>query len=98
MGHTLSGRTGDVTVTLQVIPHELYLRDSNHLIVYLPVDFITALVGGTLHFRSITKEMITVKIPPNTKNEQTIRIARKGVVSEKRIYWRSHCNSESRYS
>ena len=81
MGHSIQGRDGDVTITLQVHPHELYLRDNNHLIVYLPVDYITALVGGTIRFSCITGETIEIPVPQNTENEKTIRLSRKGIVS-----------------
>lgn len=83
MGHTVSGQTGDVIITLQVRQHETYLRDRNHLITYIPLDFITALTGGTLRFRCITGEEISVKIPAGTTDEKTIRLPKKGIVSEK---------------
>lgn len=83
MGHSIQSRIGDVVITLQVTPHHLYLRDHNHLIVYLPIDFITAMVGGTMRFTAITGETLSVKIPPHTNNEKTIRLSRKGINSEK---------------
>ncbi len=82
MGHAMNGRVGDVVITLQVNPHHLYLRDNNHLVAYLPIDFITAMVGGTVRFTAITGETLSVKIPPNTDNEKTIRLSRKGISSE----------------
>ncbi len=85
MGHSINNRVGDVVITLQVAPHHLYLRDHNHLIVYIPVDCITAMVGGTVRFTSITGELISVKIPPNTDNEKTIRLSRKGISSERSL-------------
>ncbi len=79
MGHEIEGGKGDVNITLEIQPHNVYIKDHNDLIAYLPVDFITATIGGSVYFTSITGERLHVPIPPHSEDAKTIRIKRKGI-------------------
>ncbi|XP_060085209.1 chaperone protein DnaJ-like [Ylistrum balloti] len=82
LGHELQRRKGRVLITIHILPHKLYKREHNNLIVQIPLDFITATLGGNIIFESITKEQVSVPISPYTKDQDYIRISRKGVQPE----------------
>ncbi len=82
MGHSLQGRDGDIHLVIHVRPHRYYQREHNDLLVQVPVNFVTASVGGILHFTSITGEEHELKIKEHTPDKQHIRLSRKGVRPE----------------
>lgn len=82
MGHESSGRKGNILLTVKILPHKYYQRDHNDLIVQLPIDFITATLGGPVEFTCITGALIRISVPPNTKDKDYSRISRKGVEPE----------------
>jgi len=71
---------GDLYVQVNVLPHNLFIREGNDLHCEIPIDFVTAAIGGevdapTLHGR------VKLKIPAETQTGKAFRLRGKGVKS-----------------
>jgi len=72
------GPPGDLYVTLHVAPHPLFGRRGRDLTLTVPVTFPEATLGATVTVPTLDSP-VTLKIPPATKNGQTLRVRGKGV-------------------
>lgn len=72
------GPPGDLYVTLHVAPHPLFGRRGRDLTLTAPVTFPEATLGATVTVPTLDRP-VTLKIPPGTKNGQTLRVRGKGV-------------------
>ena len=82
LGHESQGKTGKILMTIKIVPHNYYVREHNNLIVQVPIDFITATLGGEVFFDCITGKKVTVKVPAGTKDEEYVTLSRQGVEPE----------------
>ena len=71
---------GDLYVEMHVKPHDFLVREGNDLHCEVPVDCITAALGGELEVPSFDGKL-KLKIPPETQSGQTFRMRGKGVKS-----------------
>jgi DnaJ family protein A protein 2 len=55
---------GDVVIILDVIPHQLFVRDQNDLTFKCNLDLLTALAGGSFHIKHLNGRTLVVSIPP----------------------------------
>ncbi|EAL53788.1 DnaJ family protein [Campylobacter upsaliensis] len=81
-GKKLGSQVGDLIVKVSLEKSELYERDEDDLIRKLDISLKTALFGGKINLKTLKKE-VSIKIPPNSKNGQKIRLKGYGVQNRK---------------
>lgn len=69
---------GDLYVEVQVKPHPWFERDGVHLRCTVPVDFVTATLGGELVVPTLSGRY-TLKIPEATQSGRTFRLRGQGI-------------------
>jgi curved DNA-binding protein len=77
-GKGRGGRAGDLYLTVRVEKDPVFERKGDDLYVELPVDLYTALLGGTVHVRTLDG-LVKMKIPEGVKNGQLLRLKGKGM-------------------
>ncbi len=77
------GPPGDLYVAITVKPHPVFTRNGQDIIVELPVDMITAALGGKVDVQTL-KGKTGVKIPEGTQHDRVLRLKGLGVPSLKR--------------
>jgi DnaJ-class molecular chaperone len=77
-GHgTHGGPSGDLYLTVRILPDQSFERDGDDLWVELPVSIYDLILGGKVRVPTMTGE-VEMTIPPGTQNEQVLRLAGKG--------------------
>jgi molecular chaperone DnaJ len=76
----MGGPPGDLYVQINVKAHEFFVRDGNNLRAKVPVDMITAALGGEIDVPTL-KGKVSLRIPPETQSGRTFRLRGKGVQS-----------------
>ena len=79
-GYKGEGGSGDLYVLVRVKSHDIFQRDGNNLHCEVPVDFVTACLGGELEIPTIDGK-VKLKIPAETQTNKTFRLRGKGVKS-----------------
>jgi curved DNA-binding protein len=69
---------GDLYLRIRVKPHPLYARDGDDLRMELPVALHEALLGAEVTVPTL-KGRVSLRIPPETQNGRTIRLAGQGM-------------------
>lgn len=69
---------GDLIIKIRVRPHQVYERRGDDLYVELPIDYLTAALGGETQAPTLTGR-VTMKIPPDTSGGRTFRLPGKGM-------------------
>lgn len=69
---------GDLYVQIEVEPHHFFERQDNHLYCQIPVDMVTAALGGELEVPTLDGQA-KLKIPPETQAGSTLRLRGHGV-------------------
>jgi len=78
-GHGANGGpSGDLYLRVKVKPHPLYQRDGDDLRMDLPVSLHEALLGAEVTVPTM-KGRVSLRIPPETQNGRTIRLAGQGM-------------------
>jgi curved DNA-binding protein len=72
------GPSGDLFLRVRVRPHPLFQRDGDDLRMDLPVALHEALLGGEVTVPTL-KGRVSLRIPPETQNGRTIRLAGQGM-------------------
>jgi len=72
------GPAGDLFVQINVRPHPIFIREENHLFCEVPINIVTAALGGELEVPTLTGR-VKLKIPPETQTGKVFRIRSKGV-------------------
>ncbi|CAB1274513.1 molecular chaperone DnaJ [Candidatus Nitrosacidococcus tergens] len=72
------GSAGDLYVEVQIKNHPIFTREGDNLHCEVPVNMITAALGGTLEVPTLTGKA-ALKIPAGAQNGQTFRLKGKGV-------------------
>jgi molecular chaperone DnaJ len=70
---------GDLMIHVIVAPHERFQRMVDDLACELPVDFVTAILGGEVELKSIDDETLSVTIPAHTGHGKQLRLKNKGM-------------------
>ncbi|MFK7890638.1 MAG: molecular chaperone DnaJ [Granulosicoccus sp.] len=100
------GPAGDLYVAIHVKPHPIFKRDGADLVCTVPIDFVTAALGGELEVPTLDGR-VKLKIPAGTQSEKTFRLRGKGVkpvrggavgdlLAKVRIETPVHLNTEQR--
>ncbi|ARC54415.1 molecular chaperone DnaJ [Candidatus Riesia pediculicola] len=74
------GPNGDLYVRINVRKHDIFWREKNDLYCEVPIDFITASLGGKVGVPTL-HGVISLKIPPETQNGKMFRVKGGGVRS-----------------
>jgi len=74
------GPSGDLYVQVRVKEHAIFERHENHLLCEVPIDFVTAALGGELEVPALDGR-VALKIPPETQTGKLFRLRGKGVKS-----------------
>jgi curved DNA-binding protein len=72
------GSPGDAYLRVRVKPHPFFTRDGDDLRVELPVAMHEAILGGEVTVPTL-KGRVALRIPPETQNGRTIRLAGQGM-------------------
>ncbi len=72
------GPRGDLYLKVRVRPHPLFARDEDDLRMELPVALHEALLGAEVTVPTL-KGRVALRIPPETQNGRTIRLAGQGM-------------------
>lgn len=70
--------SGDLYVQVEVEPHHFFERHDNNLYCQIPLDMVTAALGGEMEVPTLDGQS-TLKIPPETQNGDTLQLRGKGV-------------------
>jgi molecular chaperone DnaJ len=73
------GPTGDLLVTVNVLPHPVFGRKGEHLTVTVPVTFVEAALGATVTVPALTGDPVSLKIPAGTPTGRTFRVKGRGL-------------------
>lgn len=72
------GTKGNLYLVISVKPHQLFERRGNDLYVSAAVPLVTAVLGGEVLIPTL-KGNLALKIPPETQNGKTFRLAGQGM-------------------
>ena len=72
------GPSGDLYVQIAVKDHPIFVRDGADLHCEVPINFLTAAVGGDIEVPTLTSKVM-LKIPPETQTDKLFRLRGKGV-------------------
>eukprot|EP00095_Tigriopus_kingsejongensis_P006295 maker-scaffold35_size523699-snap-gene-3.40 protein:Tk06295 transcript:maker-scaffold35_size523699-snap-gene-3.40-mRNA-1 annotation:"molecular chaperone" len=72
------GPAGDLYVQVHVDDHTIFERDGAHLLCSVPIDMITAALGGEMEVPTLDGK-VKLKIPAGTQAEKLFRLRGKGV-------------------
>lgn len=73
-----NGPNGDAYVRVQVMPHNLFKRQGQDILLTVPITLDEAVLGGKITVPTINGK-VTMTIPPGTNTGQTLRLKGKGV-------------------
>lgn len=71
-------KSGDLLLTVRILPHQTFSRDGNDLQANLDIDFYTAVLGGEAKVKTLAGEVL-LKIPPQTQAGRSFRLKGKGM-------------------
>jgi molecular chaperone DnaJ len=72
------GPPGDLYVQINVSRHAIFDRDNADLLCQVPINIITASLGGVLEVPTLNGR-VKLKIPPGTQSEKVFRLRGKGI-------------------
>lgn len=75
---TFGGPAGDLYVQIQVTDHDLFVRDGEDLHCEVPIDFVTASLGGEIDVPTLSGK-VRLKIPAESQSGKIFRLRGKGV-------------------
>lgn len=76
------GPPGDLYVAVTVRPHKLFTRKGNDVLLELPINIVTATLGGKVEVPTL-KGSTALKIPEGTQPDQVLRLKGLGAPSIK---------------
>lgn len=74
------GRSGDLVITLRMIPHPYFRREGNDILLDVPIHYSEAVKGAKIPIPTIDGP-VTVSIPPGSGSGRKLRLKGKGVLS-----------------
>ncbi len=82
-GYSSGSQKGDLYVQVAIKQHPLFQRDRGHLLCQVPVDFVTAALGGEIEVPTLTGK-VRVKVPAGTQTNAQLRLRGRGMPSVKK--------------
>jgi molecular chaperone DnaJ len=78
----LNGATnGDLYIHVAIKPHQFFERKGKDLHCEIPINIITATLGGEVDVPTLTGKSVTLNVPEGTQSNSILRIRDKGVKS-----------------
>ncbi|MGO4385029.1 DnaJ C-terminal domain-containing protein [Specibacter sp. RAF43] len=74
---------GDLVVTVNVKPHEVFVRDGNNIRIHVPVTFPEAALGADIGVPTLNGDTVKVRVPAGTPSGRTLRVKGAGVKTAK---------------
>ncbi|MBP2412489.1 molecular chaperone DnaJ [Arthrobacter stackebrandtii] len=74
---------GDLMVTVNVKPHDFFVRDGNNIRIHVPVTFPEAALGADISVPTLTGDTVRVRVPAGTPSGRTLRVKGAGVKTKK---------------
>lgn len=75
---------GDLYITINVLHHDLFERNGQHLYYDLDISYVQACLGSEVEVPTIDGGTATVKIPAGTQTESTFKLRGEGI---KHVNW-----------
>lgn len=72
------GQVGDALITLIVLPHPIFQREGEDILITLPISFDEAILGGKVTAPTIDGP-VEMKIPANVSSGRVLRLRGRGV-------------------
>ncbi len=69
---------GDLYLVITVRPHDRFKREGDDLLLELPVDLYTAVLGGEVPVQTLDG-MLSLKVPPETQDGRTFKLRGQGM-------------------
>lgn len=82
-GQSGAAGPGDLMVTVNVKPHEFFIRDGNNIRIHVPVSFPEAALGADISVPTLTGDTVRVRVPAGTPSGRTLRVKGAGVKTKK---------------
>ena len=77
------GPAGDLLVTIKVAPHPYFRRESNDLIIDVPISVSEAALGAKVEVPTLSEGVVVVTVPAVTSSGAKLRLRGKGVLDHK---------------
>lgn len=77
------GAAGDLLVTVNVAPHPWFRRETNDVLVDVPLTVTEAALGAKVDVPTLSGDEVTVTIPPGTSSGAKLRLKGKGFPDQK---------------
>ncbi len=77
------GPPGDLYIEVDVLPHPVFKREGDNLLMDLPITVPEAMFGGEVRVPTFAGD-VTVKIPPGSQSGRRLRVKGRGVPALKR--------------
>jgi len=74
-----NGPSGDLYVKIKILPHKVFERRNDDLLMNLKIPFPDAALGKEVEIETLDKKKIILKIPPGTDSGEIFRIRGKGI-------------------
>jgi molecular chaperone DnaJ len=74
------GPNGDLYVQVHVKKHSIFQREDNDLYCEVPIDFVTATLGGSIEVPTLETKL-KIKIPAGTQTGKLFRLKGKGITA-----------------
>lgn len=75
---TLGGSYGDLYIHINIRKMSDYRRDGDDIIIDVPVDYVTAILGGNVYTTLPSGEKVEIEIPAGTQPNEKIYVKGKG--------------------
>ena len=82
-GQPGSAGAGDLLVTVNVKPHDFFVRDGNNIRIHVPVTFPEASLGADISVPTLTGDTVRLRVPAGTPSGRTLRVKGAGVKTSK---------------
>jgi curved DNA-binding protein len=82
LGHH-GGENGDLRVTIQVAAHPYFRRESNNLLLDVPITIAEATLGAKVEVPTLCEGMVVLTVPPGTSSGAKLRLRGKGIADQK---------------
>ena len=75
------GAAGDLHVVLHVSPHEIFMREGRDLSCEMPIDFMTAALGGEAEIATLMGRKVRLSVPEGCQSGHVLRLRGLGMLS-----------------
>ena len=74
---------GDLTATIKIIPHKVFIRENDNLKMHLTINVWNAIIGTTVQIKTIENKILNLNIPPSTQYGTMLKIPNHGMYTKK---------------